>query len=84
MFSQKMELLLSRFSKNERNSNIYHTYIRFKYFYADKICFSRLKLIPDERRSQQSSTLYGAGTIMVDQEFLFHVKTFLETFQNFF
>ena len=34
----------------------------------------RLKLQPDERRSQQSSTLTGAGTIMVDQEFLFHVK----------
>ena len=40
------------------------------------IFFWRLKLVPDERRSQQSSTLYGSGTILVDQEFLFHVNMY--------
>ena len=67
MFSQKMELLSSRFKRE---------FIHHMTFYLLLCCtflFLRLKLIPDERRSQQSSTLYGAGTIMVDQEFLFHV-----------
>ena len=42
--------------------------------YLFNINFSRLKLKPDERRSQQSSAISGVGTIMVDQEFLFHVR----------
>ena len=51
-----------------------HQYFWETMYDTETPCYFRLKLVPDERRSQQSSTLTGAGTIMVDQEFLFHVK----------
>ena len=38
------------------------------------IVCSRLKLIPDVRRSQNSSVLTGMGTIIVNQEFRFTVS----------
>ena len=37
------------------------------------ISFRRLKLSPDERRSQQTSAISGEGTLLIDQQFLFQV-----------
>ena len=34
----------------------------------------RLKLSPDERRSQQTSIVSGSGTVLIDQQFLFQVR----------